>query len=274
LPNARNARRSRIPHQMRRFQLVELEDLDWWPVVIRDLATDYLGFMESRFQLHRTIVPLLAAALRRANTNRIVDLCSGSGGPLESLVVELRWLDIQVMATLTDRFPNVRAMVEVSSRSKGAITFERDPIDARRVPDRLDGFRTLFNSFHHFKPEDAVAVLASAVRNRQPIGIFEIPTRALWAVAAFLLTPLFVWLATPFIRPFSWRRLLWTYLVPLVPVMCLWDGVVSQLRAYHAEELYALTEQFRTDYSWEYGRTALAKTPGSLTYLIGIPAIK
>ena len=30
---------------MRRMHLVELEDLDWWPVGIRDLATDYLGFM-------------------------------------------------------------------------------------------------------------------------------------------------------------------------------------------------------------------------------------
>ena len=27
-----------------------------------------------------------------------------------------------------------------------------------------------------------------------------------------LLTPLFVWLATPFMRPFTWRRLVWTYL--------------------------------------------------------------
>src|SRR5690349_1899892 len=166
---------------MRRLQLVELEDLDWWPVVIRDLATDYLGFMESRFQLHRPIVPLLADALRRANTNRIVDLCSGSGGPLEALVGELRSRGIPVTVTLTDRFPNIRALMSVSSRSGGAITFERDPIDARAVPDHLDGFRTLFNAFHHFKPEDAVAVLGSAVRNRQPIGVFEIPLRALWA---------------------------------------------------------------------------------------------
>jgi len=257
---------------MRRLHLVELEDLDWWPVVIRDLATDYLGFMESRFQLHRPIVPLLANALRRANTNRIIDLCSGSGGPLEALVGELRRRGIEVMVTLTDRFPNVRSMMNVSSRSAGAITFECDPIDAREVPDRLNGFRTLFNSFHHFKPEDATAVLTSAVRNRQPIGIFEIPLRALWAVAALLLTPLYVWLATPFIRPFSWQRLFWTYLVPLVPLMCLWDGVVSTLRAYESDELYALTEQFRVEYSWEYGRVALGSTPGSLTYLIGIPS--
>lgn len=34
-----------------RLQLVELEDLTWFPHTIRDLATDYLQFMETRFDL-------------------------------------------------------------------------------------------------------------------------------------------------------------------------------------------------------------------------------
>lgn len=32
-----------------RLQLFELEDLTWFPHTIRDLATDYLHFMETRF---------------------------------------------------------------------------------------------------------------------------------------------------------------------------------------------------------------------------------
>jgi len=48
---------------------------------------------------------------------------------------------------------------------------------------------------------------------------------------------------------------------------------VSQLRAYYPEELDALTEPFRAEYRWEYGREALAETPGTLTYLIGIPEL-
>jgi hypothetical protein len=54
-----------------RLQLFELEDLRWFPSTIRDLATDYLRFMETRFALHKPVVPLLrgrcsrnAAALR------------------------------------------------------------------------------------------------------------------------------------------------------------------------------------------------------------------
>jgi hypothetical protein len=46
-----------------RLQLVELEDLTWFPPTIRDLATDYLQFMETRFALHKPIVPLLRTML-------------------------------------------------------------------------------------------------------------------------------------------------------------------------------------------------------------------
>ena len=39
-----------------RLQLFELEDFPWFPRAIRDLATDYLHFMETRFNLHQPVV--------------------------------------------------------------------------------------------------------------------------------------------------------------------------------------------------------------------------
>src|SRR5262249_61475514 len=105
------------------------------------------------------------------------------------------------------------------------------------VPAGLTGFRTLFNAFPPFCPADARAVLRDAARAGQPIGVFEVSDRTLSTlVPLFLLTPLLVALTTPFIRPFSWGRLFWTYVVPLVPLTCWWDGVVSQLRAYTPAE--------------------------------------
>ena len=82
--------------------------------------------------------------------------------------------------------------------------------------------------------------------------------------------PLFVWLATPFMRPFRWDRLLWTYPLPLVPFTCLWDGIVSQLRAYTPQELEqmgAAAGRMR----WNAGQVPIAKGRGRLTYRIGVP---
>jgi len=60
--------------------------------------------------------------------------------------------------------------------------------------------------------------------------------------------------------------------VPLVPLTCWWDGVVSQLRAYTFDELIGLDDDAAPDsYEWTAGRIALPSFPGHLTYLIGYP---
>ena len=253
-----------------RLQLFELEDFGWFPRTIRDLATDYLHFMEMQFALHRPVVPLLREILERTNTTQFIDLCSGGGGPVAALCQALRNLGFAVRFTLTDKYPNIDAYRRLCELNGQDLCFISDAIDATRVPKELTGIRTIFNSFHHFAPDDAKLVLKSAVDAGQPIGVFEIPERSIATAAPLLLTPLFVAIATPFIRPFQWRRLLWTYLAPLVPLTCWWDGIVSQLRAYTAGEMLDLTRGL-TEYAWTAARVPLVGTPGNLTYLVGIP---
>jgi hypothetical protein len=258
-----------------RLHLFELEDQPWFPSVIRDLATDYLCFMESKFLFHRAMVEPLAEALRITKVEQIIDLASGGGGPAKGLQKELRERLIDIRFILTDRFPNEGAFQRTTEGSAGQIVAEMEPIDARAVPPHLTGCRTLFNAFHHFKPEDAVAVLGDAVRAGQPIAVFEVSDRSLRNILPMiLLTPIIILIATPFIRPLRWNRLLWTYLVPLVPITCWWDGIVSQLRAYTTDELRAMGEIAGAgSYTWNAARVPLGKTPGYLTYLIGVPNV-
>lgn len=254
---------------MRRFHLFELEDQPWFPAVVRDLATDYLHFIQHAVKLEGALLPLVRTALTEGRTTKIVDLCSGGSGPVPALVERLNAEGMPVTATLTDLYPNVAAFEAISAASRGAIGFEPRSVDARAVPPALAGLRTIFNGFHHLKPADARAVLHAAAAARQPIAIFEVSERSLRTLPV-LLTPLFVWLATPFMRPFLWRRLLFTYPIPLVPLTCLWDGIVSQLRAYTVDELRGLV-QGSAAMRWEAGQVAIAKGRGRLTFLIGIP---
>ena len=257
-----------------RLHLFELEDQPWFPAIVRDLATDYLHFMQARFELHRPVAALLSEALRTTRSERVIDLCSGGSGPVPALRTALAADGLQVQFTLTDRFPNTAAFRRRVAETDGGISFVEEPVDARSVPGTLTGFRTLFNAFHHFRPADAVAVLRDAARAGQPIGIFEIPERGLRTLLPMLLlTPLLVLLATPLIRPFTGSRLLWTYVLPLVPLTCWWDGIVSQLRAYTPAELERLAQAAEADnYHWSAGKVPISSTPGSLTYLLGYPA--
>ena len=257
---------------MGRVHLFELHELAWFPAVWRDLLTDFLSFYAAVFRPYACVAPLLAEALERDGTARIVDLCSGAGRPVLALVPELRRFGLRdLRVTLTDKYPNLEA-VEDLGETGADVTYLGSPVDATDVPTGLKGFRTLFTSFHHFRPEAARAVLFNAVENGDGIGIFEYTERnwLIWTLPT-LLIPLFVWLCTPFIRPFRWRRLVWTYFVPVVPVVALWDGFVSNIRTYSVGELEDLVDEVdNSRYEWKIG-TARSIGVSRVTYAIGSP---
>ena len=81
-----------------------------------------------------------------------------------------------------------------------------------------------------------------------------------------------VLLMTPWIRPVKMSRLLFTYLLPIIPLLVLFDGLVSCVRTYSVEELRKLTEGLDgKDFSWEAGEIGGGKSPVPVIYLIGCP---
>lgn len=240
--------------------------------MIRDYATDYLQFAIVVTKAYASAVPLLADALRRTETRRILDLCSGGAGPWVDLLPSLRAAGVDAPIRLTDKYPNREAFERAGRESHGVITGHLESVDATEVPVELGGFRTMFSAFHHFRPEQARDILADALKKRQGIAVFEAGQRNAKMLLSMFLVPLAVVLLTPFIRPFRWSRLLWTYLIPAVPLINFFDGFVSCLRMYRVEELRSLTAGFTSDdYTWTAGTVEGKRVPMPVTYLIGLP---
>jgi hypothetical protein len=131
--------------------------------------------------------------------------------------------------------------------------------------------RTTFEALHHFPPEKARAMLADAVARGVPFAAFELTQRSLpYILFQLLLIVPLVWIFTLFIRPVRGWRLVLTYLVPIIPLLILWDGLVSSLRTYAPEDLDKLTAGLDADgYRWHSG---VHRANGmSITYLIGLP---
>lgn len=256
---------------MKRVHLLEIMDQSWCPGIIRDGATDYLEHIVALTDGYASIRPLLIESLVRTGTTRVLDLCSGGGGPwvgLEGPLAE-RVPDVEIL--LTDLYGNANVKGRTAKSPASRLRAHPEPVDALKIPAGLNGFRTFFASFHHFRLEQARSILRSAVESRSGIGIFEATKRSPQALAFMLIVPLAVLLVTPTIRPFSLARLFWTYLIPLIPLVVGFDGFVSCLRTYSVTELKAFTDELPDDgYVWEIGEAKAGKGL-PVTYLIGYP---
>jgi hypothetical protein len=130
----------------------------------------------------------------------------------------------------------------------------------------------MFSSFHHFPPAQARSILQNAIDARQGIGIFEITSRTPAAICMMFLWCLTPFLLTPSIRPFRWTRVFYTYVLPIIPLVLLFDGLVSCLRTYQTRELRELVQDLAgNEYYWEIGEQAGTFSPLPVTYLIGYP---
>jgi len=258
---------------MKRRQLVELHELRWFPRLWRDLLTDFMSFFARKFRPYAAIADCLHAAMLRCGDEMILDLCSGAAEPVLTVQEELARRGVRVSVTVTDLYPNEQVFKRLETSRWPFVRCLHRSIDAVRVPPELAGFRTFFSAFHHFHPKEAAQILADGVRAGRGIGVFEYTERSLlrWG-PLILLMPALVWAATPLIRPRSAARFLWTYLIPVVPLVAAWDALVSVFRSYHPDELLALARTADGGrYQWSAGRV---KTRAGLriTYLLGVPA--
>lgn len=257
------------------MHLMEFHDQAWFPSSCRDAVTDTLESILGLDNLYAAIVPRLRRAVQKAKTHQIVDVCSGGVGPwTRMLPVFEKQENFPVSVCLTDKYPNVEAFRHARNASQSKIGFYSDPVDATHIRAELKGFRTLFTSFHHFQPSEARAILQNAVDNHQGLGIFEVPGRSLLTVLLVFLLPVLTLVVVPFIRPFRLSCLIWTYLIPVNPIVMFLDGIVSCLRAYSLTELSDLTRGLSASgYTWEIGEERRRLTSVPVTYLIGYPSL-
>ncbi|MEN0046519.1 MAG: hypothetical protein AAF806_05650 [Bacteroidota bacterium] len=258
---------------MKRLHLFEWEDQEWMPISIRNYITDFLQFLSNKFKIYDPIAPILAKAMLASHTNQMIDLASGGGGGLISLNEALRKMVPNLKIWLTDYFPNIPAF-EYTKKQADNIDYVSTSVDARNVPKDLKGLRTQFLSLHHFRPSDAQKILQTAVDANQSIAIFEVQERSITSFISTLFSPIMVLLTTPFIRPFKLGRIVFTYIIPIVPLIVLWDGMVSILRTYSVAEMQALVDQLthKDRFDWEIRR--LKTKRGVVLYLLGTDKLK
>jgi len=254
---------------MKRIYWFEIGELESCPKLFRDYLTDFLNRAATLFGYYEPSVPLVKKVLEITGDKRVVDLCSGASGPWTGLVSQLQ--DAEVV--LSDLYPNQNQVQAMNSRSGSSLSYHPEPVDALNVPAELTGLRTMFTGFHNFREEDQVRIIKDTQEKGESIAIFEFNERTLLNALGYPVASLFIVLfVTLFIRPFRWSRILLTYFIPVVPMMSIWDGYISNLRCYSPKQLQQFIEPLAdSKYRWEVGQVKTRTPFINMTYLIGYP---
>ncbi len=253
--------------------MFEFEDLACFPDTIRESMTDYLRYLIPKVDFYRHVTPIIIEGMNKSHSNRIIDLCSGGGGAIEQIHHDLKRLsDVEIKIILTDKYPNTSAYAFFKAKTGGAISFIDSAIDAADVPLTLKGFRTIFSGFHHFDNSLAKVVIKNAVDAKSGIGIFDGGNKNILAIMAILVVhPIVFFFFTPFFTPLRFSRLFFTYIIPIIPLYTVWDGIVSIIRLYKPNELLQIAKEVEPDsYYWRSGKKK-SKFGLNVTFLIGYP---
>lgn len=259
---------------MKRIHLFEFEDFAWIPGWLRRCTTRLILVMHNLLGTSDKVTELVAKVLKNTRSSTILDLCSGSGGPMPEVLQILHDKHgmHNISLTLTDLYPDLKAAEAFNSQDGNNINYVITPVDATQLKDEMGGLRTMIGSFHHMPPREAKKILTAAEKSREPILVFEISDNStptvLWWIA-FPINFIMTFFITPMVRPMSWQQLVFTYLIPIIPICFAWDGAVSNARTYTLNDLDELLRSIESsNYEWEKG-TIEGKT--NQIYLLGLP---
>jgi hypothetical protein len=261
---------------MKRIHLFEVEDYPWFPNFIRICMTRYIAALHGLMGTPVTLAEVLDKSLQKNKKDKILDMCSGSGGPMlatqKILQEEYGYADLTL--TLSDLYPNTIAAQKINQVEGNQVSYLTTPVDVTKVDTKQDALRTMICSLHHMKPATVEAILKDAQENNQPFCAYEIsdnsaPFILWWTAIPFSF--IMVFFLTPLVRPMTWQQIVFTYLIPIIPLCIAWDGAVSNARTYTLSDLDEILVKLpaTTTYTWE--RATIAGKGGRKIYLLGHP---
>ena len=223
----------------------EIHDRPWCPALLRDTMTECLSLIWLS-GMYIPALKLLGERLRSEGGTRIVDLCSGAGLFLPGFRKYLcKVIPSGVEIRKTDLYPDPAYFAHDTDHVK----YIPRPLSAARALREEEGVFTMFSALHHFDPPELTEILRVAAEHQRTFFFFDICQRRIFSdILPCLFLPLVMWLLTPFIRPFSWKRLLFVYGIPVSPLLLMTDGFLSRMRAYTQPELEKVLADVRMDF--------------------------
>jgi hypothetical protein len=290
-----------------RIHFYEINDQSWFPQYLREKVQSCLTLAWTfRAPPLQKVSPaqLVAGTLYRTLNRHVtdytyVDFCAGAGGPTPFIEKDLNaQLSTQVSGqaalagvpstdnhgvqfVLTDIHPHIPDWT-IASKKSANLSFVSEPVDATNAPTDLVGrdgkkiFRLYNLAFHHFDDKLGSNILRNTLETADGFAIFELQERTVSSLLTVFAMGLLFFAITPF---YFWRspgHLFFTYIIPIIPFVLVFDGYVSSLRTRSPEEVQKLMKDCGADldgWTVKHGAEQHTWPTGYMTWLIGTKGI-
>ncbi|KUJ12288.1 uncharacterized protein LY89DRAFT_652697 [Mollisia scopiformis] len=274
-----------------RIHFYEINDQAWFPQYLREKVQSCLTLCWTfRVPILQKASPaqLVTSTLYRVLGDSVtsytyVDFCAGAGGPTPFIEKDL---NAQLSArgavkfVLTDLHPHIPDWTEASKRSEN-LSFVSEPVDAANAPTSLNRnpaegkkiFRLYNLAFHHFEDKLGMDILRNTIETADGFGIFELQERTASSLLTIFAMGILMFLITPF---YFWRspgHLFFTYIIPIIPFVLVFDGYISSLRTRTSEEVQALMKECGAScdgWTVKNGQEQHTWPTGYMTWVIGV----
>ncbi|MEM7372297.1 MAG: hypothetical protein AAF587_27005 [Bacteroidota bacterium] len=227
---------------MKRKQVPQLINQGWFPKHLKQLMFEFMSWFVSKVHAAKPFMPVIEQGLQHTSNHHLINIDRKMGAGIETLIPHL----------------------------PESVTVENIPLSEMQTEE--EGLYTMINSFHQFAPAEARTFLSQIARKKHPLAILEGNNDSLWQLVGMtIILPMTILLTAPIVRPFRPSRLLFTYLIPILPIASLLDGFLALFKLYAPKDLDQLVSTIQVPgYMWESGKRDNGRG-GKIMYLLGYP---
>lgn len=225
---------------MKRKQVAQITNASWFPNFLTRCVYEFMTWFVNKVNAAKPFTPVIEEGLQHADKIVVIDKRCGAG------------------------FETVDRLLDEK--------IERVFVDAENFTASKEGLYLSVNSFHQFTVDEAKDILKQVSHNKHPLVIVEGNNDSLWQVFGMtVIVPLTVLLTAPFVIPFRFERIIFTYIIPILPLVTFFDGFMALFKLYAPKDLDELTSSINTEgYYWRSGKLDNGRG-GKIIYLVGYP---
>lgn len=238
-----------------RLKLFEFCDQSWLKGLWREAYVDCLDNIHFLFAPYQNVPKLLGRWADELGTTEVLDIGSGGGEQIKTIhIFAIRNNIIMPRFTLSDLYPNTESYQKIMDQiGHQRLHYLTNSVPIANLPQEFKTM-SIFSTFHHLSKVDAESLLLEIVKNRDGLCIFEFTNRRIIDLLMLLPSVLIGMTAPLSAKRFHWLKFFISTLIPIIPMMVFFDGIVSVFRSYTSDEIIEMIpKKLKSEFKIESG---------------------